>query len=92
MDAEFSREAGHVLASPYFTQPPTDLTGAALRKWWDDRQAEKDALFEAVRTANSRAELDDKAKAIYDRAFDAVVNLMAQSDLYDRLHGADYAS
>lgn len=91
MDPEFSREAGQVLASPYFTQPPADLTGAELRQWWDDRQDEKDALFEAVRTASSRNELDDKAKAIYDRATSAIADLLAQQTLYDRLHGADYA-
>lgn len=89
MTPDFSRAAAQVLASPYFVSPPSGLTGDALRDWWDARHAEKDKLETAVQDADDETQLPAPAKAVWDKAFDAVVNAMAQQDLYDRLHG-DY--
>ena len=87
-DPNFSRDAGAVLASPYFTTPPADLADDADASiaWWEARRAEHDALFDALQDASSEADLPPEAKAVWGKAFDAVVTAMAQEDLYDRLH------
>lgn len=87
MTPQFSRDAGRVLASLYFVYAPAELDGADLVRWHQERDAEKDTLFQAIENANSYADLTGEAKAIYDRAADVVVNVMAQEDVYERLYG-----
>lgn len=87
MNPEFSREAGRVLSSPYFTAAPDELSDDEFLAWHKERRAERAALETALETANDYPDLAGEAKGVYDRAADAIVNALAMQDVYDRLHG-----
>jgi hypothetical protein len=88
MDAQFSRDAGQVLASPYWTSPPDDVTGPELATWWEQRTSERNQLEDALAEADTYDSLPEEAKTLYDAAAEELVAASAQEDLYDRLHGA----
>lgn len=69
MNAEFSRLAGDVLHSPYFS------TYGMTYEQEDERRAEKDLLFEAVRKPDCEGpgDLDKEARAVWDKAYRAMV-------------------
>ena len=85
MTPDFDREAGRVLASPYFTQSPPDLDGDALVDWYEQRDAEKDTLFKAVEAADGYDDLAAEAKDIYDRAAEAIEHAVNAADNAERM-------
>jgi hypothetical protein len=87
IDPDFDREAGLVMASPYFISPPPGLTGDALYRWWDERDAEKKALSAAFEKAETRKDLPPAAEAIYEKAYRAIVHAMDAQDAHDRVNG-----
>jgi hypothetical protein len=87
MTAQFSRDAGRLLSSPYFHQPPEDLSGQDLVDWWEARGRDKEALEAAFQTCNDSSELQGEARRIWDEAAEQLVNQDAQQDLNERLLG-----
>ena len=66
--ALFSREAGRVLHSPYWTAFPNSTDTQELLKFSRERDGELAQLKAALDKANSYRDLRPAAKAIYDKA------------------------
>lgn len=76
MNAEFSKQAAAVLASPYFSLSRYDGDKEdrdAVVDYSESKWAEKQALFQAVKDVDSAADLNPNARAIWDRAYDAMM-------------------
>jgi hypothetical protein len=76
----WSRDAALVLNSPYFTDPPRDLDGSALRVAFELLLAERDALGDEVRAVESYDELSPEAKLSWDRAWPAALAAAGRSE------------
>lgn len=71
MNAEFSKQAAAVLASPYFSLDRYDGDKEdrdAVVAFAQSQRDERDLLFNEVKDADSAADLGPDAKAIWDKA------------------------
>ena len=71
--AEYSRQAGLILRSPYFYRnPPEDLSDKYLRLFMSDQDRELRALREALQGVDSFDKLTGGVQIIYAKALAAM--------------------